>query len=187
MKLTKMMGVLLASVGVGAALFVANPTTDAQASAKMSLASYPQKFQGTWYYYQGGHYDQYTIGAQQTSDRSFYNKKWHSGSSVVKVTALNKDMNNIKKGKDNDLLFMSKGWLVDQQWQQHHKDSAFGTVGTESYKIVKRHYKGKQIKSLYIYTMWNMGDGEAHLQHYYSTKGQAKAFNPTGAVEDFTN
>ncbi|MGX6429719.1 hypothetical protein [Levilactobacillus yonginensis] len=62
-----------------------------------------------------------------------------------------------------------------------------GTPGTESYKIVSRHYKGKTVKSLYVYAMWIIGNGEVHLQHFYKTKSQAKAFNPTGASEDFTD
>ncbi|WP_057877442.1 MULTISPECIES: hypothetical protein [Levilactobacillus] len=187
MKLTHMMGAILASVSLGAALVVATPTTDAQASSKMSLASFPTKFQGTWYYYQNGHYNRFNIEAKKTSYRNFYGKKWQTGHSPVKVTNLKKDMNNIKKGKNNTLIFMSKGWLVDQSWQYHYSDAGFGTVGTESYKIVTRQYKGQPIKSLYIYAMWNAGNGEAHLQHYYKTKGQAKAFNPTGGTEDFTD
>jgi len=187
MKFTNMMGALLASVSFGAVLAVANPTVDAQASAKMSLASAPKKFQGTWYYYQNGHYNRYTIAAKKTSYRNFNGKKWVTGYSPIKVANLNKDLTGIKTGKQNTLLFMSKGWLVNQAWESHVKKSAFHTQGTESYKIVKRHYKGKTVKSLYVYAMWNVGSGEVHLQHYYKTKGQAKAFNPTGASEDFTD
>ncbi|WP_125763749.1 hypothetical protein [Levilactobacillus mulengensis] len=187
MKFTNMMGALLASVSFGAVLAVANPTVDAQASAKMSLASAPKKFQGTWYYYQNGHYDRYTIAAKKTSYRNFNGKKWVTGYSPIKVANLNKNMRNIKTGKHNTLLFMSKGWLLDEEWANHTKASAMGTPGTEGYKIVSRHYKGKTIKSLYTNAMWNVGNGEVHLQHYYKTKGQAKAFNPTGASEDFTD
>jgi len=187
MKFTNMMGALLASVSFGAVLAVANPTVDAQASAKMSLASAPKKFQGTWYYYQNGHYNRYTIAAKKTSYRNFKGKKWDTGTNYIKSGNLNKNMKNIKKGQLDTLLYMSKGWLLDENWGNHTKASAMGTPGTEGYKIVSRHYKGKTIKSLYTNATWNVGNGEVHLQHYYKTKGQAKTFNPTGASEDFTD
>ncbi|MFC6289012.1 hypothetical protein [Levilactobacillus angrenensis] len=187
MKFTNMMGALLATVSFGAALAVTTPTTDAQASTKMSMASFPKKFQGTWYYYQKGHYNRYTIKAKQTSYRNFFSKKWHTGHSPVKVVNLNKDTHNATKGKYDTLLFMSKGWLIDQGRDQHHKWSGFETPGTEAYKIVSRKYKGKMIQSLAMDIQYNASNGEVHLRHYYKTKAQAKAFNPNGLTEDYPN
>lgn len=187
MKFTNLMGAVLATVSFGAALAVATPTTDAQASTKMTMASFPKKFQGTWYYYQKGHYNRYTIKAQKTSYRNFQNKKWQTGQSPVKVTQLNKATKNTKKYKGYTVLFMSKGWLMDHPWEYYGKGIAFETPGTEGYKIVTRHYKGKKIKSLFIDEMWNVGNGEVHLKHYYKTKAQAKAFNPTGLTEDYAD
>lgn len=187
MKFTNLIGAVLATISFGAALAVATPTTDAQASTKMTMASFPKKFQGTWYYYQKGHYNHYTIKAQKTSYRNFYSKKWHSGYSLVKVTPLKKYPKNIKKNTGNTVLFMSKGWLVDTGWLNYNSTTAFETPGTESYKIVTRKYKGKKIKSLFSDNMWNAGNGEVHLMHYYKTKAQAKAFNPEGLTEDYAD
>ncbi|MCI1553069.1 MAG: hypothetical protein LKH74_04025 [Levilactobacillus sp.] len=185
MKFTNMMGALLATVSLGAALAVTTPTTDAQASTKTTMASFPKKFQGTWYYYQKGHYNRYTIKAKQTSFRNFSGKKWRTGYSPVKVTPLNKKTKNVKKYQGDTVLFMSKGWLMDHPWEYYSKGIKINDPGTEGYKIVTRHYRGKKIKSLFINRVWDASNGELHLQHYYKTKAQAKAFNPTGLIEDY--
>ena len=113
--------------------------------------------------------------------------KWHTGESPVKVANLNKNMSNIKTGKQNTLLFMSKGRLINQAWENHRVGDGFRTPGTEAYRIVNRHYHGKKVQSLYSENMWNVGNGEVHIFSSYKTKGQAKAFNPTGTTEDFPN
>ncbi|MFC6289010.1 hypothetical protein [Levilactobacillus angrenensis] len=185
MKFTNMVGALLATVSFGAALAVTMPTTDAQASTKMTMASFPKKFQETWYYYQKGHYNRYTIKAKQTSYRNFSGKKWRTGQSPVKVTPLNKKTKNVKKYQGYTVLFMSKGWLMDHPWENYSKGIKFQDPGTEGYKIVTRHYQGKKVKSLVVSSMWSLSNGEIHQQHYYKTKAQAKAFNPTGLAEDY--
>ena len=80
---------------------------------------------------------------------------------------------------------MSKGWLMNIDRESYKKGAKYHSMGSEAYKVVSRHYKGENIQSLYCDSMYNFGNGESHLTHYYKTKGQAKAFNPNGLAEDY--
>lgn len=188
MKLVKILGTLLAAVTLGGAMVVMGPTEPAQAKAAKSLATVPQKFQCTWYYYvkygKKGHYNRFTISANKTAYRNYTKKnKVTTGSSVLKSRSLKKAY----KGNDGSTcMFMSKGYLVDIGWTYYSpKDSAYGTFGTESYKIVPKYYHGQKVQSLYSKNVWLADTGGFHLLHYYKTKAQAKYFNPTGANEDY--
>lgn len=185
MKLTKIFGAVLAALSLAAVMTVATPEVTAQASTKMSLAQYPAKYRGTWYYYQKGHYNRFTVAAKKTTVRNYVNQKWQTGEGLVKSIALNKTPKSNKSNRYDEVLFMSQGWLMNADRETYRKGAKFHSMGTEGYKVVTRHYQGKKVKSLIINSMWNYGNGECHLFHYYKTKAQAKAFNPTGAEEDY--
>lgn len=185
MKWTKILSTVLVATSFGTVATLATPAVSSQASAKKSMASFPAKYRGTWYYYHGKHFDEFKIQAKGSGARQYVNKKWQTGYAPVKVVTLNKNLKSNKNNKYDEVLFMSQGWLMNVQRQNYQKGTKFHSMGTEGYKIETRHFKGKKVKSLYINSMWNYGSGECHLSHYYKTKTQAKAFNPTGASEDF--
>lgn len=184
MKITKILGALLAVVTLGTAVAL-TPDVSAQAKAQYSLKSVPKKFRGTRYSYSKGAYTKLVISAKKFatyySDRPEYN-------SAVTVKSLNLSRDITKhdfnradnSGNGWQAIYVKKGILYDFNWFDYYKDKKISHI---RYKVIKKTYNGKRIKVLHeVYAnVKNYRDPSVEyssneITNYYSTKAQAKHF-----------
>lgn len=190
MKITKILGALLAVVTLGTTIAL-TPDISAQAKAQYSLKSVPKKFRGTRYSYSKAPgmsqkaYTKVVIGAKKFafyySDRPMYNY-----SSKVKSLNLSRNLTNHNFNREDnsgtrfDAIYVKKGTLYDFDWLYYWKDKKSEHT---RYTLINKTYNGKRIKVLHEVDVYikNSRDPAVtrsfnQVTNYYPTKAQAKYF-----------
>lgn len=186
MKITKILGALLAVVTLGTAIAL-TPDVSAQAKAKYSLKSVPKKFRGTRYSYSvldGDSQKSYTklvIGAKKLG-KYYSTRPMYNGSVKVKSLNLSRDISKHDSNRSHSFqaVYVKKGILYDFDWIFYYKDKKSQHY---EYSLINKTYNGKKIKVLreaYVLVK-NHRDPTAdnnytQITNYYPTKAQAKYF-----------
>lgn len=184
MKITKVLGALLAVITLGTAITL-TPDVSAQAKAKYSLKTIPKKFRGTRYsYYKDpqtskASYSKLVISAKKFTT-SYSNHP--DMTSVFKVKSLNLSRNitnhDMMRSNDWQAVYVKKGTLYQFDWESY---SANKKSLSSRYKFVSKTRQGKRAKVLREGDTTGRGANKVfQTTYWYSTKAQAKYFNPTG-------
>jgi len=179
MKITKILGALLAVVTLGTAIAL-TPDVSAQAKAKYSLKSVPKKFRGTRYnYYKGSKtsptsYTRFVISA--TKFTSHYSNNPNM-TSVFKVKSLNLSRNvtnhDMMRADDWWAIYVKKGTLYTYDWESYRADKK---ADSSRFKLINKTYRGKHIKVLRESDTTGQKAKVFQTTDYYPTKAQAKYF-----------
>lgn len=185
MKITKILGALLAVVTLGTAVAL-TPDVSAQAKAQYSLKSVPKKFRGTRYSYSKGAYTKLVISAKKFA--TYYSDRPEMNY-VAKVKSLNLSRNVTKhdynradnSGDDGwQAIYVKNGTLYDFDWFDYYKDKK---ANHTCYKVINKTYNGKRIKVLHEVDAFVKNSRDPSVEYssnyvtnYYSTKAQAKHF-----------
>lgn len=184
MKITKILGALLAVVTLGTAVAL-TPDVSAQAKAQYSLKSVPKKFRGTRYSYSKGAYTKLVISAKKFA--TYYSDRPEMNY-VAKVKSLNLSRNVTKHDYNRadksdggwQAIYVKKGTLYDFDWLNYWKDKK---ADHTRYQVIKKTYNGKRIKVLHEVDAFVKNSRNPAVEHssnyvtnYYPTKAQAKHF-----------
>ncbi|WP_143461290.1 hypothetical protein [Levilactobacillus enshiensis] len=173
MKLAKVIGSLLVVGTMGAVAIVTTPTATAQAKTTY-LKTLPKSIRGTWYYYEGGHYQTDTITAKTWKNQIYYGKKMNTSTYTLHQPSV--------KGKASWIYATksSKGTVRIDDWPLYKGKAAmkdFGKRYLTGFKATTKTYQGRKIKALSQVAYSSL----PRITNYsFTSKKLAKHFNPKG-------